>query len=108
MGEEKAFMKLFLLSIFALILASQVAVSAPNSKPTVAIYEASLRIEGHQPGELFDSLMELADLMNVEIDIQSDADRYWESAEFRVEGTPENVAAFKREYHHLRSEYLGQ
>jgi hypothetical protein len=104
-------MKLFLLSIFALILASQVAVSAPSSKPTVVVYEAALKIQGHQPGELFDSLMELADLMGVEIDIQSDVSDsggYWESAEFRVEGSPANVAAFKREYHHLRSEYLGQ
>lgn len=104
-------MKLLVLSIFALLLASQVAVSSPaqSSPPNkVVIYESSLRIEGHQPGELFDALMELADLTNVEIDIQSDAGRYWETADFRVEGSPEHVATFKREYHHLRSELLGQ
>jgi len=99
-------MRLLVLSIFALILASQVAVSAPA--PKLSIYDSSLRIEGHQPGELFDTLMELAEVTNVDIDIQSDADRHWESAEFRVEGSAENVAAFKKEFHHLRSELLGQ
>jgi hypothetical protein len=106
-------MRFLLLCVVSLLVAGQVAVSAPVSNPKISTYHDFLKVEGHQPGELFDALSELAELMGVEIHIESDVSSppevgYWESAEFTVEGSKENVAAFKKEYHHLRSEYLGR
>jgi hypothetical protein len=106
-------MRFLLLCIFSLLMAGQIAVSAPVSNPKISTYSDFLKIEGHQPGELFDALSELAEIMGVEIDIESDVSQppqvgFWESANFTVEGSKENVAAFRKEYHHLRSEYLGR